>query len=118
MSANAPLRSVLMAADIKADGSGFHRILYKVDDGNGSMLQVTVLISQDAFRKLQSQLSRGKFRAIDRQQLIKKWALFEILLRFEDQGVLPGTITITARDIDELGAYSSDLGRRIQANAI
>jgi hypothetical protein len=107
-----------MAADIRDDGTGFHRVLYKVEDGHGAMTSHTVLISQDAFRKMQSQLARGRFRAIDRAVLVKKWALFEIMLRLEDTDLIPATITITARDLDDLGAYASDLGRRISANAI
>jgi|SRR5688572_3131665 hypothetical protein len=112
------VRSVLMAADIRDDGTGFHRVMYKIEDGHGVMSSVTVLISQDAFRKAQSQLSRARFRAVDRAVLVKKWALFEITLRLEDTDLIPSTITITARDLDDLGAYASDLGRRIAANAI
>src|SRR5690606_21005867 len=99
MSTRTPLRGVLMAADILADGAGFHRLIYKMDTGRGQMSNVTVLISQDAVRKMQAQLARARFPAVDRPLLVKKWALFEITLRYEVDGLLPGTVTITARDL-------------------
>ena len=114
MSSTIPLRTVLMASDIKSGGTGFHRLDFKVDGGRSGMTSVTVLISQDAHRKLTQQLSRARIQAADRATLLKTWARWEIALRLEDQGIIPHTITITASDLDDFGAYAVDLARHLR----
>ncbi|MBK7328841.1 MAG: hypothetical protein IPI85_07095 [Dehalococcoidia bacterium] len=114
MSNTIPIRAVLMSSEIMNGGSGFHRMVFKVDGGRAGMSSVTVLISQDAHRKLVQQMSRARFQVVEKAALLKMWARWEIALRFNDTGVLPGTVTITARDIDDFGAYASDLGRTLQ----
>lgn len=103
-----------MSSEIMNGGSGFHRLVFKVDGGRAGMSSVTVLISQDAHRKLVQQMARARFQPVERATLLKTWARWEIALRFNELGVLPGTVTITARDIDDFGAYASDLGRTLQ----
>jgi len=102
-----------MSSEIMNGGSGFHRLVFKVDGGRSGMSSVTVMISQDAHRKLVQQMSRARFPLIEKTALLKTWARWEIALRYNDTGVLPGTVTITARDIDDFGAYASDLGRTL-----
>jgi len=103
-----------MASEIMNGGSGFHRLVFKVDGGRSGMSNVTVLISQDAHRKIVQQMSRARFPTVEKTVLLKTWARWEIALRWGSQGVLPATVTITSRDIDDLGAYASDLGRTLQ----
>ncbi len=110
------LRTVLMSADIKNAGAGFHRLLFKVDPGRGSISQVTVLISQDAHRKLSSQLSRARMRPGDTLTLLKTWARWELEHRVRELGIVPTSLTITASDLDDLGAYAQDLGRLLRAS--
>ncbi len=116
MSSTIPVRTVLMSADIKNGGTGFHRLEYKVDHGRGRMSMVTVLISQDAHRKLASQLTRARLPVIEKSQLLKTWARWVIAMRLEDDGILPRTLTITASDLDDFGAYAVDLGRHLRAS--
>ncbi|MCC7363268.1 MAG: hypothetical protein IT303_02765 [Dehalococcoidia bacterium] len=114
MSSTIPVRAVLMSSDIKNGGTGFHRLDFKVDGGRSGMSSVTVLISQDAHRKLAQQLVRARVGHTERSALLKTWARWEIALRMEDQGVIPRTITITASDLDDFGAYAVDLARHLR----
>ncbi len=116
MSNTIPIRSVLMSAEIMNGGSGFHRLVFKVDGGRAGMSSVTVMISQDAHRKLVQQMIRARFQVVEKDSLLKTWARWEIALRYGDSGILPGTVTITARDIDDFGAYATDFGRTLQAS--
>lgn len=116
MSNTVPIRAVLMSAEIMNGGSGFHRLVFKVDGGRMGMTGVTVMISQDAHRKLVQQMSRARFPLIEKSALLKTWARWEIALRYQETGNFPGTVTITARDIDDFGAYATDLGRTLQAS--
>ncbi len=115
MSRDNPLRTVLMSADIKPGGTGFHRLVFKVEYGRGTISQVTVLISQDAHRKLSSQLARIRMSSGDTLGLLKTWARWELEHRVDDLGALPSSLTITASDLDDLGAYAMDLGRMLRA---
>jgi hypothetical protein len=103
-----------MSAEIMNGGSGFHRLVFKVDGGRSGMSSVTVMISQDAHRKLVQQMVRARFQVVEKASLLKTWARWEIAMRFEDSGSFPGTVTITARDIDDFGAYATDLGRTLR----
>ncbi len=110
-------RTILMSADIKSGGSGFHRLVFKVDSGGrAGISQVTVLISQDAHRKLALQMSRARLRPVEPSVLLKTWACWEIANRIENHGVPPQSIAITASDLDDFGAYATDLGRTLQAS--
>lgn len=109
MSQVAPVRAVLMSSEIQSGGTGFHRLVFKVDGGRTGMTNVTVMISQDAHRKLVAQLIRARIQPTERTQLLKHWARWAIGLRQDEVGVIPATITITASDIDDFGAYASDL---------
>jgi hypothetical protein len=111
MSHVAPLRAVLMALDIKPDGNGFHMLAFKVDGGRAGMMNTSVLISQDACRKLLSQLQRLRVATPNRTDLLKVWARWELALRLEQTGMLPPRITITASDLDDFGAYAQELAR-------
>jgi hypothetical protein len=115
MNSGTSIRTVLMSADIKPSGPGFHRLVFKVELGRGGISQVTVLISQDAHRKLASQLARVKMRPGDTLGLLKTWARWELEHRVQDLGVVPSSLTITASDLDDLGAYAMDLGRLLHA---
>lgn len=111
------LRTVLMSADIKTAGSGFHRLVFKVDrGGRAGISQVTVLISQDAHRKLASQMARARLRPVEPVLLLKTWARWEIAQRVELHGIAPASVTITASDLDDFGAYATDLGRTLQVS--
>jgi hypothetical protein len=60
MSSTIPIRAVLMSSEIMNGGSGFHRLVFKVDGGRAGMTSVTVMISQDAHRKLLQQMVRAR----------------------------------------------------------
>ena len=105
-----PVRAVLMALQIERSDNGFHRVLYKVDGGRAGTLDVNVLISRDAQRKVTTQLNRGGTRRIDTERLVKTWARWAIAHRLDEGDQLPKTITITASDVDEYGAYAASLG--------
>lgn len=109
------LRTVLMSADIKQGGTGFHRLVLKVERGRGNMSRVTVLISQDAHRKLTAQLARAHVRPAETLELLKTWANWELEHRVEEFGDAPASLTITASDLDDFGAYALDLGRALRA---
>ena len=111
-----PIRAVLMSSEIMSGGTGFHRFVFKVDGGRSGMSNVTVMISQDAHRKLAQQMARARLAPVEKGALLKSWARWEIALRLDEQGVLPATVTITARDIDDFGAYAVALGRTLQAS--
>jgi hypothetical protein len=104
-----------MAAEIRDAGTGFHRLVFKVDGGRSGMSSVTVLISQDAYRKVAGQLARARVHPMDRAALLKDWARWEIAVRLDEQGIVPSTITITASDLDEFGAYAMALARALSA---
>lgn len=110
-----PIRAVLMSSEIMSAGTGFHRFVFKVDGGRSGMSNVTVMISRDAHRKLVQQMARARLAPVDKGALLKIWACWEIGLRLDEQGVLPAAVTITARDIDDFGAYAVALGRTLQA---
>lgn len=111
MSKVAPVRAVLMSAEIKEGGNGFHRFVFKVDGGRSDMFSTTVLISLDACRKLTAQMQRARVQRLDRASLLKTWARWEIAMRLRQDGVLPSTVTITASDLDDYGAYAMDLAQ-------
>ncbi len=115
MSSSIPIRAVLMSSDIKADGTGFHKLTFKVDGGRSGVANVSVMISLDAHRKLTTQLARARIGRVEKSVMLKTWCLWALAERMEDVGALPATLTITARDIDDFGAYASDLGRVLQA---
>jgi len=114
MASTIPIRAVLMSSEIMNGGTGFHRLVFKVDGGRAGMTTVTVLISQDAHRKLVQQMTRARFAPVEKATLLKTWARWELAMRLEENGMLPPTVTITSRDIDDFGAYASDLGRTLQ----
>ena len=89
MTREIPIRTVMMSADIKSGGHGFHRLVFKVERDRGTMSQVQVLISQDAHRKLSSQLARARMRPGDTLTLLKTWARWELQQRVQDQGSVP-----------------------------
>ncbi|MBI2765263.1 MAG: hypothetical protein HYX53_05035 [Chloroflexi bacterium] len=113
MSSTIPVRAVLMSSDIKSGAAGFHRLVYKVDGGRSGMVMVAVMISQDAHRKLAAQLTRARLQPVEKSQLLKTWARWEIAMRLEYHGVIPQNITITASDVDDFGAYATDLARTL-----
>lgn len=78
------------------------------------MSNVTVMISQDAHRKIATQMSRARLGHVEKATLLKTWARWEIALRHQEHGFIPATVTITARDVDDFGAYAMDLGRTLQ----
>lgn len=116
MSSEIQGRAVLMAADIHESGNGFHRLKFKVEGGRNRMSEVTVLISQDAHRKLTVQMARARVHTFDKTALLKTWARWEIAQRIQEQGFAPATITITASDLDDFGAYATDFARTLQAS--
>jgi len=106
-----------MSAEFNDGSSGFHRLTFKVDMGRGrTMSNVTVLISVDAYRKLATQLARARLPRVDRDRLLKLWARWEISSRIRDHGVLPSTLTVTASDLDDLGAYAHGVSRALLAS--
>ena len=113
MSSEIQDRAVLMVADIHESGSGFHRLKFKVEGGRNRMSEVTVLISQDAHRKLTVQMARARVHTFDKAALLKTWARWEIAQRIQEQGFAPATITITASDLDDFGAYATDFARTL-----
>lgn len=116
MSAENLARAVLMAADIRDNSNGFHRMQFKVEGGRNRMSEVTVLISQDAHRKLAGQLAKARVHQFDKSALLKSWARWEIQSRLREYGVLPATITITASDLDDFGAYAMDFSQTLKAS--
>lgn len=115
MTSTIPIRAVLMSSDIKADGTGFHKLTFKVDGGRSGVASVAVMISLDAHRKLTTQLARARMARVEKSVMLKTWCLWALAERLEDLGTLPSTLTITASDIDDFGAYASDLGRVLRA---
>lgn len=117
MSTDGSIRTLLMSADYTNGASGFHRLVFKVDQGRGRTLSnVTVMISVDAYRKLAMQLNRARFPRLDRDRLLMSWARWEIASRLDDHGAIGATITVTASDLDELGAYAHGFGRTLLAS--
>lgn len=114
MSKTLPIRAVLMSSDIKSESTGFNRLVFRVDGGRHGMVQCAVMISQDAYRKLSQQMARARVQRVEAVQLMKTWARWEISLRLEEHGLIPATITITASDLDDYGAYASNLARAMQ----
>lgn len=103
-----------MSSEIMTGGNGFHRLVFKVDGGRMGMANVTVMISQDAQRKLAAQMTRARMGEVEKSVLLKTWARWEIAMRYNEQGTIPLTVTITAHDVDDFGAYASDLGRTLK----
>ena len=95
--------------------NGFNQLVFRVGTTRTSIETVTVLISNDAWRKLSAQLLRARMPKVERDQMLKRWAKWEIEAHAE-QGPLPGTLTITASDLDEYGAYATDFGRTLLAS--
>ena len=113
-------RWVLMSSDVRDGTTGFHRFGFKIDGGRVGMSEVTVQISVDAHRKVVSQLSRARMLPNDRADkaaLLKRWAIWDVGNRYRENGFVPKTITITASDVDEFGAYATDLGRSLKSSA-
>lgn len=114
---NDSIRSMLMSAEFNDGSSGFHRLTFKVDQGRGRTLSnVTVLISVDAHRKLATQLSRARLPRVDRDRMLMMWARWEIATRLQEHGVIPSTLTVTASDLDDLGAYAHGFSRALLAS--
>lgn len=110
------LRAVLMSAAIMNGSPGFHKLAFRVDAGRGRIENVTVLVSTDAERKLVSQLTRARLPRPEGARLLQAWARWEMSLRFRETGLIPATITITATDLDDFGAYATNLGQSLLAS--
>jgi hypothetical protein len=95
-------------------GNGFNELVFRVANGRSTIQTVTVLISNDAQRKLAGQLTRARMPKVERDQMLKLWARWELATRAAE-GNLPATLTITASDLDEYGAYATDFGRSLLA---
>lgn len=108
-----PLRAVLMSLSIEDSGKGFHRVTYKVDGGRNGVHRVTVMISADAYRKLASQLSRLGVGRVDAASLVQEWAKWAVAERLDLGPDVPETMTITASDVDDLGAYAAGFASAI-----
>lgn len=107
-------RSVLMSIRTAQSGNGFNELVFRVANGRSTIQTVTVLISNDAQRKLAGQLTRARMPKVERDQMLKLWARWELATRAAE-GNLPATLTITASDLDEYGAYATDFGRSLLA---
>lgn len=110
------LRSVLMSIRTADSPSGFNELVFRVSVNRTSIQSITVLISNDAQRKLAGQLLRARMPRVEREQMLKLWAKWEIGNRLEFGEPLPATLTITASDLDEYGAYATDFGRSLLAS--
>jgi hypothetical protein len=102
-----------MAAELQNGRSGYHRFLFRVDGGRAGMFNVAVQISEDAYRKLVGQLARARIHPLEKVAMLKHWARWEIARRLEEEGTVPGTITIAVYDVDDSGAYATALGRTL-----
>ena len=109
------VRCVLMSISTANTPNGFNQLLFRVSATRASIETVTVLISNDALRKLNAQLVRARLPKIERDQVLKRWATWEIAAHAE-MGPLPNTLTITASDLDDYGAYATDFGRSLLAS--
>jgi hypothetical protein len=108
-------RSVLMSIRTAQSGNGFNELVFRISVDRSTIQTVTVLISNDAQRKLAGQLTRARMPKVERDQMLKLWAKWELAMRAEE-GTLPSTLTITASDLDEYGAYATDFGRSLLAS--
>jgi len=110
-----PLRAVLMSLSIEESGKGFHRVSYKIDGGRSGAHRITVMISADAYRKLAGQLTRLGVNRVSVSPLIQEWAKWAVVQRLSETGELPETMTITASDVDDLGAYAAGFASALGA---
>ena len=115
MKRSIPLRAVLMSLNIEESGKGFHRVTYKVDGGRNGAHRVTVMISADAYRKLATQLSRLGVSRVEASSLVQEWAKWAVAERVDLGAEIPDTMTITASDVDDLGAYAAGFASAIGA---
>ena len=60
-----------MSSEIMTGGTGFHRLVFKVDGGRVGMSTVAVMISQDAHLKLAAQLTRARLGHVEKSALLK-----------------------------------------------
>ena len=103
-----------MSSDIKNGRAWFGRVVIKVEAGRMGAAHVTKMSSQHDDLKIAGQMVRSSMKLPKKTLLLKTWARWEIAMRLEEQGIIPQTITITASDVDDFGAYASDLGRTLQ----
>ena len=116
MAANGRLNVILMRTDIRpGEAPGFHRITFRIENGGRSLGLVTVQISQDAFRKLRSQIMRIASGRRDESALLTGWAKWALVQRIESGQTLQPLLTITASDIDDYGTYASEIRRTLRA---
>jgi len=117
MASNDRLNVVLMSADLRpGDAPGFHRILFRIETGRRPLGLVAVQISQDAFRKLRSQMMRLANARPDEAALLKGWARWALVQRIESGQAPQPLITITASDVDDFGTYASEIRRILKAS--
>lgn len=117
MSSKTSAAPILMAANIRDSGNGFHSLRFRVEGGRSRMTEVVVLISQDAHRKLLSQAGTAHRHFSDKSTLLKAWANWEISQRTAELGMTPSNITITSSDLDEFGAYTAALVRSLEGRS-
>ncbi len=110
MASVAGVRAVLLSAELQPGRTGYHRLRLRIGGGRMETTDVVVQISEDAYRKVTGQLARARFHPEEKRSFLKRWAQWEIARRLEEGGGLPSTITVTAYDVDDLGAYALDLG--------
>lgn len=110
MASIAGIRTVLLSAELQPGRTGYHRLRFRIGGGRSETADVTVQISEDAYRKVTGQLARARFHPEEKRSFLKRWAQWEITRRLLEDGALPSTITVAAHDVDDLGAYALDLG--------
>jgi hypothetical protein len=116
MAPNERLNVVLMRTDLRpGDAPGFHRIAFRIESGTRPLGLVTVQISQDAFRKLRSQMLRLSNMRPDEAALLTGWARWALVQRIESGQPPQPIVTITASDVDDFGSYASEIRRALRA---
>ncbi|HEY5475623.1 MAG TPA: hypothetical protein VIK11_02810 [Tepidiformaceae bacterium] len=117
MATNGRLNLTLMTTDLRVgDAPGFHRIVFRIESDRRPIGQVTVQISQDAFRKLRSQILRLTNARPDDASLLRGWAKWALAARLESGQPPQPLITVTASDIDDFGTCASEVRRTLRAS--
>ena len=104
-------RAILLSLTLEPEERGFHTLNFRVVEDHGDPVNVDVMISRDAQRKLQAQARKLGAKPVAEHTLIVEWGIWALNERLDRGAPVPTRVAVVAGDLDEYGAYAQNVLR-------